>query len=175
VGFIPAGVLGIGSAIGILRSGRLTREKSRTPMATARVAPRRESNPASKPSTTTPQMPNRRRDVGFTIGYIATMLVALWLFQVLLNPMLQAAARDIPYSEFRTTVKAGQVVDVSLGSPRITGHMKNAAATSERDRIVHSVRSRPLRTQDCSMTLRLRVSSTMLSLRPVPSDPSSCH
>ena len=81
-------------------------------------------------------MPNRRREVGFTIGYIATMLAALWLFQVLLNPMIQAAARDIPYGEFRTTVKAGQVIDVSLGSPRITGHMKNAAATSERDRIV---------------------------------------
>ena len=99
----------------------------------AHVLPRGESNPASKPS---PKTPDRRRKVGFTIGYIATTLIGLWLLQVLLNPMIQAAARDIPYSEFRTKVKAGQVVDVSLGSPRITGHLKNAAATSERDRIV---------------------------------------
>ena len=48
-------------------------------------------------------------------------------------------AHEIPDSEFRRKLKAGQLVDVTLGSPRIVVQMKNAsatAATSDRDKTI---------------------------------------
>ena len=91
----------------------------------------------SKPEPAgTPKTPDHRRGVGFTIGYIATFLLGFWLLQLFVANPFGVPAREIPYSDFRAKLKGGELVDVTLGSPRITGHMKNAAAASERDRIV---------------------------------------
>jgi cell division protease FtsH len=100
------------------------------------VASRGESESPSKPSAGAAKTPDNRHRVGFTIGYIATLVVGFWLLQLFVANPLGVPAREIPYSEFRAKLKAGELVDVSLGSPRVTGHMKNAAATSDRDRVV---------------------------------------
>jgi cell division protease FtsH len=64
------------------------------------------------------------------------LLLGLWLLQLFVANPFGVPAREIPYSDFRAKLKGGELVDVTLGSPRITGHMKNAGAASERDRIV---------------------------------------
>src|SRR5262245_8555247 len=77
--------------------------------------------------------------MAFSVGSILTSLLVLWLFQEFVVGPLVTRAHQIPYSEFRTKLKAGQLIDVTIGSPRIVGQMKNAAAqaaTSDRDKTI---------------------------------------
>ncbi len=62
------------------------------------------------------------------IGYAAALVVAAWLFQGVLAPLLIGAA-EIPYSEFKAKLAAGDVVEVTLGET-IAGVMKAPAGTS---------------------------------------------
>jgi Glycosyl transferases group 1 len=57
----------------------------------------------------------RRRQVAFGLSYLLTSLLALWLFQELVLSPLFIQAHEIPYSEFRAKVKAGQVVEITIG------------------------------------------------------------
>jgi cell division protease FtsH len=77
-----------------------------------------------------------RRQMTFSVSYLLTSLLVLWLFQEFVVGPFVTRAHQIPYSEFRTKLKAGQLVDVTIGSPRIVGQMKNAAATSDRDKTI---------------------------------------
>jgi cell division protease FtsH len=77
-----------------------------------------------------------RRQMAFSLSFLLTSLLGLWLFQeFVLNPLL-VQARDIPYSEFKGKVKSGQLVEITLTGPRIIGEMKNPAPTSERDNTI---------------------------------------
>jgi cell division protease FtsH len=69
-----------------------------------------------------------------SIGFLLTSLLVVWLFQQFVGSSVLMQAREIPYSEFREKLKAGQLIEVTIGSPRITGIMKNPAATSDRDK-----------------------------------------
>jgi cell division protease FtsH len=62
------------------------------------------------------------------MAYLGAALVAVWLLQTLIGPLLPHSA-EIPYSEFKEKLTAGQIVDVTLGS-RIQGVMKNPAPKS---------------------------------------------
>jgi hypothetical protein len=68
-----------------------------------------------------------------SLGFILASLLAIWLFQEVVVSTMQVHAREIPCSEFREMLKAGQIVAFTAGRPRITGVMMNPAATSERD------------------------------------------
>jgi cell division protease FtsH len=76
------------------------------------------------------------RQLVFSLGFMLTSLLAIWLFQEFVVSTMLTPARELPYSEFRDTLKAGQLVEITIGSPRITGVMKNPAATSERDKTI---------------------------------------
>jgi cell division protease FtsH len=77
-----------------------------------------------------------RRQMAFSVSFLLTSLLGLWLFQeFVVNPLL-IQAREIPYSEFRAKARAGELVEVVIGSPRIAGTMKNPAAKSEGDKIL---------------------------------------
>jgi cell division protease FtsH len=77
-----------------------------------------------------------RRQPAFSVAWLLATLAGLWLFQYLVLSPVAIQAKEMPYSEFRANVKSGQVVSLTIGSPRITGQMKNAAPTSERDKTV---------------------------------------
>ena len=62
------------------------------------------------------------------IAYLGAAALGMWLLQVAIGPLLPRPA-EIPYSEFKTKLAAGQVIDVTLGSP-IEGVMKNPAPKS---------------------------------------------
>jgi cell division protease FtsH len=61
------------------------------------------------------------------IGYLVTGLLAAWLFQQVLSSSL-AHAIEIPYSDFKSKLATGQIVNVTLGDT-IEGVMKNPAQT----------------------------------------------
>ena len=68
-----------------------------------------------------------RRRFYFGISYLITSLVVLWLFQMLvLTPMTRST--EIPYSEFKNKLAAGQITKATLGERAIVGEMKNPKA-----------------------------------------------
>jgi len=68
-----------------------------------------------------------RRQMRFSLGYIITALITLWLFQeFVLGPVLNQQARQLDYSEFRQKLAAGQIVSVIVGPNDILGQMKNS-------------------------------------------------
>ena len=61
-------------------------------------------------------------------AYLGPAVLVIWLLQFVVTPFLHRSA-EIPYSEFKAKLAAGQIVDVTLGS-QIQGAMKNAAPKS---------------------------------------------
>ena len=70
------------------------------------------------------------------IGYVLLALVVLWIFQQFVLASLTTQATELPYSEFKSKLKAGQIVDVTIGDTHITGDMKNTGATSSSDQTI---------------------------------------
>jgi cell division protease FtsH len=67
------------------------------------------------------------------ISFLIVNLIGLWLFQqFILAPML-VREMQIPYSEFKAKIAAGQIVEVTLGQERIVGTMKNPDATDTKN------------------------------------------
>ena len=67
--------------------------------------------------------PSRKSQIPSWLPYAAAALIGVWLLQAVVAPLLPRAA-EIPYSEFKVKLAAGQVTDVTLGTP-IEGVMKN--------------------------------------------------
>lgn len=68
----------------------------------------------------------RKKQTGFGLSYLVVSLIAMWLFQqFILSPMLVREI-EIPYSEFKAKIKAGEVSDLTLGQSRISGSMQGS-------------------------------------------------
>ena len=65
-----------------------------------------------------------RRQIHFGISYLITSLIVLWLFQLLVLAPL-ARRSEIAYSDFKSKLADGQIVQVTIGSGGIAGEMKN--------------------------------------------------
>ncbi len=66
-----------------------------------------------------------RRQMGFSVSYLIVGLVVLWLLQEFVLSPLLVQATEIPYSEFKTKLTAGQIVRVTIRENEIIGEMKN--------------------------------------------------
>jgi cell division protease FtsH len=66
------------------------------------------------------------------IAYLGPALLGVWLLQVMIGPLLLPRVVEVPYSEFKTKLAAGQIVDVTLG-PQIQGVMKDASPKSSKE------------------------------------------
>ncbi|MBZ5556174.1 MAG: ATP-dependent zinc metalloprotease FtsH [Acidobacteriia bacterium] len=86
--------------------------------------------PDRRPPDEDPQTQLKRQLRG-GIAYLGAALIGVWLLQMVMGPLMPRAA-EIPYSEFKTKLAAGQVIDVTLGS-QIQGVMKNPAPKSPQD------------------------------------------
>src|ERR1019366_2464672 len=71
------------------------------------------------------------RHIPGALAYWGAALLGVLLLQALVGPLLSRSA-EIPYSEFKTKLAAGQIVDVTLGS-QIQGVMKNQAPKSPQE------------------------------------------
>jgi cell division protease FtsH len=72
-----------------------------------------------KPTQQTPRMSP------FSWSSVLFGLLAVWAFQQFVLVPMAMQKEQIPYSEFKQKLRAGQVVDVTIGNARIFGRMKN--------------------------------------------------
>ena len=76
-----------------------------------------------------------QRQMRFGVGYLITAMIVLWLFQeFILTPLLVQPALDLPYSEFRQKLAAGQVLSASIGENDIMGEFKTGGPNAEKRR-----------------------------------------
>ncbi|HOV06774.1 MAG TPA: ATP-dependent metallopeptidase FtsH/Yme1/Tma family protein, partial [Anaerolineaceae bacterium] len=68
----------------------------------------------------------RRRQTSFGITYLLFSLIGLWIFQQFIMTPLLIRETEIPYSEFKAKIAAGEVSEVTLGTDRIYGILKPA-------------------------------------------------
>lgn len=62
------------------------------------------------------------------INFLVVNMIWIWLFQQFILTPLLVQETKIPYSEFKSKIASGQIVDVTLGKERIVGMMKNPDA-----------------------------------------------
>jgi cell division protease FtsH len=71
----------------------------------------------------------RKRQSSDWLANLAAALVGVWLLQMLVSPLMQRTT-EIPYSDFKTKLAAGEVTDVTLGTP-IEGVIKSPDAKTK--------------------------------------------
>jgi ATP-dependent Zn protease len=81
------------------------------------------------------------RHIPSGLGYIGVALLVAWLLQSVIGPLLSPGV-EIPYSEFKAHLAAGELVDVTVG-PTIDGVMKNPAAKAPEPATTHFVTLMP--------------------------------
>jgi len=69
---------------------------------------------------------DRRPQMSSSLMYLGAALIGVWLLQTVVAPLLPRST-EIPYSDFKTKLAAGQITDVTLGTP-IEGVMKDPNA-----------------------------------------------
>ena len=86
-----------------------------------------------KPTTSSPGSDDKKKEqdnvnqrrMRYSVSYAITSLIALWLFQQFVLMPLLVQANEIPYSEFKTRLAAGQITKVYINDTDISGEMKN--------------------------------------------------
>ncbi len=66
-----------------------------------------------------------RHQMNFSLSYLVVGLIGLWIFQQFVLTPLAIRETEIPYSEFKVKLAAGEIVNATIGDQRITGEMKN--------------------------------------------------
>jgi len=97
------------------------------------------------PKTKTPQQdPNdekKRQEIlqrqrKYVLSYLVVSLIGLWIFQQFILAPLAIQAVQIPYSEFKTKLKAGEISEITLNDTSIVGEMKNPSAGNQESQTV---------------------------------------
>ncbi len=96
------------------------------------------NNRKPTPPKPDPEEEKKRRDllnrqIRFSIGYLLAGLVVAWVFQQFILGPLTTQAVQIPYSEFRQKLAAGEIVTAVIGETDIMGTMKNPNAQAGQD------------------------------------------
>ncbi len=66
----------------------------------------------------------KQRRLHFSVSYLVTSLLTLWLFQALFFSNV-AKQYEISYSDFKTKLASGQIVNATVGERSIIGQAKN--------------------------------------------------
>jgi cell division protease FtsH len=72
----------------------------------------------------------RKREIVSSLAYLAAAVIGVWLLQSVVAPLFPRPT-EIPYSEFKAKLAAGQITDVTLGTP-IEGVMARADAQASK-------------------------------------------
>ncbi|TLM99720.1 ATP-dependent metallopeptidase FtsH/Yme1/Tma family protein, partial [bacterium] len=72
-----------------------------------------------------PKQELRKRQVNFGLSYLFVALIGMWLFQQFILSPLLVRESEIPYSELKAKIQAGAITEVTLGTDRIVGTMKD--------------------------------------------------
>ncbi len=75
----------------------------------------------------------QQKQIRSWVSFMIVNLIGIWLFQqFILTPVLVREIA-IPYSEFKSNIAAGRIVEATLGQDRIVGTMKNPDATDTKN------------------------------------------
>jgi cell division protease FtsH len=96
----------------------------------------KNKTPQSDPNDEKKRRDNLRRMVNFGISYLVVSLVGLWLFQQFVLAPLAIQAAEIPYSQFKTKLKAGEITQVTLSDTSIVGEMKDTNTGAQKGQTV---------------------------------------
>ncbi len=86
--------------------------------------PQTKSAPARQDGGNKKDEDSKRRLTQFTVSYLLTSLVMLWLFQISIIAPFSNKPAELSYSEFKNKVAAGEIVEVTIGERTIVGKMK---------------------------------------------------
>src|SRR5574340_257106 len=75
----------------------------------------------------------RRKQFNFGFSYLIVAFIGMWLFQQFILAPLAIRNVEIPYSDFKSKLAAGQIVEVTIAEDQITGTMKNTADPAGKD------------------------------------------
>jgi cell division protease FtsH len=73
------------------------------------------------------------KQIQAAVSFLVSSLIGLWLFQQFILQPLLIQELQVPYSEFKAKLAAGEITRVTLGQDRIVGEMTNPNATGESD------------------------------------------
>jgi len=96
----------------------------------------KNKTPQEDPNEAKKRRDNLRRQINFGLSYLIVSLIGLWLFQQFILAPLAIQAVQIPYSEFKTKLKAGEITEVTLNDTNIVGEMKNPSAGGQNSQTV---------------------------------------
>jgi len=71
---------------------------------------------------------SKTKKTGFSIGYLLLFLVVLYIIQMFMSPK----AGEIPYSQFRTYLSEGKIIDCSVGEKIIRGHYDSTSSGKDK-------------------------------------------
>ncbi|MEW6404146.1 MAG: ATP-dependent zinc metalloprotease FtsH, partial [Chloroflexota bacterium] len=74
-----------------------------------------------------------QKQIPSAISFLVVNLIGLWLFQQFILTPLLIQETQIPYSEFKSRIASGEIVEVTLGQERIVGTMNNPNATDTKN------------------------------------------
>ncbi len=75
----------------------------------------------------------RRKQFNFGFSYMIVAFIGMWLFQQFILSPLMIRNVEIPYSDFKAKLAAGEVVEVTIAEDQITGTMKNSEDPAGKD------------------------------------------
>jgi len=78
----------------------------------------------------------REKQARAWISYFLVNLLVLWLFQQFILRPLVIRETQIPYSEFKSKIAGGEIVNVTLDTDRIVGTMKNPDAKDTNNPVI---------------------------------------
>ena len=78
----------------------------------------------------------REKQARTWISYFLVNLLALWLFQQFILRPLVIRETQIPYSEFKSKIAGGEIMNVTLDTDRIVGTMKNPDAKDTNNPVI---------------------------------------
>lgn len=87
--------------------------------------PKISSNNNKKENEDKNKQEQREKQIRTWISYLFVNLILLWVFQEFIMRPLVIRETQIPYSEFKARIASGDIVEVTLGTERIVGTMKN--------------------------------------------------
>jgi len=114
-----------------------------------------ENKKSSDQKSPRPTNPFKSLDQRFHIMYLILMIVSLWVWQ---EVYLLSAVRNIPYSEFKRHVLAGEVVECSIKDSEISGKITLIKTDSETSH-EKSFSFRTVRVEDAKLVEELQASN----------------
>ena len=97
---------------------------------------RKAKTPPQDPDQEKKRRESFERQLKYVVSYVIVSLVGLWLFQQFILTPVAIRATEIPYSEFKTKLKAGEISQVTISDTRIIGQMKPLSSTGKNDQTV---------------------------------------